>query len=103
MLSDKEKRWESSTRFSRSLNAPFGARCLLTLHRLIMIPHTRGSRNSPYGAHLGGLLENVACNSALTSSGFEIIALIFRGFRESLKCVRRELHARVWVARRFLT
>ena len=68
-----------------------------------MSPHTRGSRNSPYGAYLRGLLENVACNLTLTSSGFEIIALIFRDFCESLNCVLRELHARVWVARWFLT
>ena len=50
--------------------------------------------NAPYGADLGGLLENVACNSASTPSGLEAVPLRCHGFRCSLKFELRELHAK---------
>ena len=49
------------------------------------------------------LLENVACNSAASCSRFEVGTLILCGFRWLLKCMLRELHARFWGARCFLT
>ena len=59
--------------------------------------------NAPYGTDLGGLLENVACNSASTPSRLEAVPLRCRGFRCSLKFELRELHARFPDARCFLT
>ena len=91
----------SSTRHT-CLNALFGARCFLTstlLRRLLPKPI---SLNAPHGAHLGGLLENVACNSASTPSRFEAVPLKCCGFRRSLKLELRELHAKFSGARCFL-
>ena len=59
-------------------------------------------RNAPYGAHLGGLLENVACNSASIPSRLESASLRCRGFLRSLKFELRELHAKFSGARCFL-
>ena len=55
------------------------------------------------GACCRYLLENIACNSAGSFSRFEIETLIFCGFRRLLKCLLRELRARFWGARCFLT
>ena len=59
--------------------------------------------NAPYGAHLGGLLENVACNSAFTPSRLEAASLTCCGFRRSLKFELKEMHAKFLGARCFLT
>lgn len=60
------------------------------------------SLNAPFGADLGGLLENVACNSASTPSRLEAGPLRCRGFRRLLKFELGELHARFGGARCFL-
>ena len=59
--------------------------------------------NAPFGADLGGLLENVECSSASTPSRLEAAPLRCRGFRRSLKFELRELHAKFLGARCFLT
>lgn len=61
------------------------------------------SLNAPYGAHLGGLFENVACNSTSAPLRLEAAPLRCRGFRRSLKFELRELHAKFSDARCFLT
>ena len=55
------------------------------------------SLNAPFGAHLAGLLENVACNSANSPSRFEVRTLKFCGFLVLVDTCSRELHARFWV------
>ena len=87
----------------RSLNAPFGARCLLTGSTPMSPCASQTCLNAPYGAHLGWLLENVACNSASSPSRLEAAPLRCRGFRRSLKFELRELHAKFSDARCFLT
>ena len=67
------------------------------------VERARGCLNAPYGANLGGLLENVACNLASTPSRLEAASLRCRGFRRSLKRELRELHAEFSGARCFLT
>ena len=59
--------------------------------------------NAPYGAHLGGLFENVACNSASTPSRLEAASLRCCSFHRSLMFELRELHAKFSGTRCFLT
>ena len=61
------------------------------------------SLNEPFGADLGGLLENVACNLASTPSRLEAAPLRCCGFLRSLKFELRELHAKFSGARCYLT
>ena len=58
--------------------------------------------NAPYGADLGGLLENVALNSPSTPLRLEAVPLRCRAFRRSLKFELRELRAKFLGARCFL-
>ena len=85
------------------LNAPFGARCFLTPWVAHAPSTTPTGLNTPYGTDLGGLLENVACNSASTPSRLEAVPLRCCGFRCSLKFELGELHAKFSGARCFLT
>ena len=93
----------SRLRRGRGLKAPFGARCFLTSPMVISTPRTSRSLNAPYGAHLGGLFENVACNCAFAPSRLEAASLRCQGFCRSLKFERRELHAKFLGACCFLT
>ena len=52
------------------------------------------SLNAYYGAHLGGVLENVACNSTDSPSSFEVRTLNFCGFLVLVDTCSRKLHAR---------
>ena len=78
------------------LKAPYGARCFLTLLTRSWLRWVSPSLNAPFGAHLGGLLENVACNSADSSSSFEVRTLRFCGFLVLVDTCSGELHARFW-------
>lgn len=59
--------------------------------------------NAPFGAHLAGLSEIVACNSANSPSRFEVRTLILCGFLVLVDTCSGELHARFCGARFFLT
>ena len=56
--------------------------------------------NAPYGAHVGGLFKNVACNSASATLKLEAAPLIYCRFCRFLKFELRGLHAIFYGARR---
>ena len=78
------------------LNAPFGARCFMTRHTSGVQSHLRKGLNAPFGAHLAGLPENVACNSADSPSSFEVRMLRFCGFLVLVDTCSGKLHAIFW-------
>ena len=79
---------------SPSLNAPFGARCFLTFNSRFRLLRRPLCLNAPFGAHLAGWPENVACNSTDSPSSFEVRTLNFCCFLVLVDTCSRKLHAR---------